>query len=86
MAERNFFNPDWIDKVIEFEVHDGALAKQWKITNRLSEKYVQYDKENWEDFERAAMLAFALFGCVNSMDPSESALMKIYMQFVHTSS
>lgn len=82
---RNFFDTTWINKVIYFEAADIFSAKKWKIVSKLTEDYVQEGEEGWEAFEREPMRVWALFECVNPVDASESAFMKIYTQYVHTS-
>lgn len=83
--DTELFGTAWINKVIEFEAANILSAKKWKIVSKLTEDYVQEDEEGWEEFEREPMPAWALFECVNPVDASASAFMKIYMQYVHTS-
>lgn len=77
MVEHAFSNSDWIDKVIVFTASDLFPAKQWKIVSRLNEIHVQGDEKEPQ--------ALGMFECVNPMDSSDSAVMKIYMQSVFNS-
>lgn len=85
MAQRQFFGPSWINKEIEFEGFEASPGKTWKIVRKIYEKNDQGPQADWEDFDPTPMIALALFECANSADPSERALMKIYIQFVLTS-
>jgi hypothetical protein len=86
MAERIFCPAEsWIDTVVDFEEVDDntniSLSKQWQIVEKLEERNDQGDKVEWEDFGQQPMMAIALFECVTHNNPSESALMKVYIQY-----
>lgn len=85
MAGLTFFPPEsWIGKVVDFEEVGDVfqLSKKWQIEEKLDEMHDQGDKQEWEDFGKNPMMAIALFNCLNHNDPSQSALMKVYMQYV----
>lgn len=77
MVAHSFFNSDWIDKIIVFAASDPFPAKQWKIVRRLNEIHVQGDEKEPQ--------ALGMFECVDPIDSSDSAVMKIYMQSVFKS-
>lgn len=82
-----FFGEPWIKKVIDFTPSLLSYpTKQWQIVRKLSELCLQENKDVWKEFDYDPMESIAVFECVDpTNNNNETAIMKIYMQFVSTS-
>lgn len=84
MPARAFFPEKfWKGEVIDFQESDGYNTKKWEIKKKLEEQHHLEGEYEWKFFSKQRpMLAIGLFECFNTSDPSETAYMKMYMQYV----
>ena len=76
MAERDFFPPSFIGRVITFTQPDS----QWKLTRKLREKNCQITHDDTLTWPDATGEVYGTFLCTNCEDESQEAVMRIVMQ------
>ncbi|PLB47796.1 hypothetical protein P170DRAFT_510545 [Aspergillus steynii IBT 23096] len=76
MAERDFFPPSFIGRVITFTQPDS----QWKLTQKLREKNCQLTHDDTLTWPDATGEVYGTFLCTNCEDESQKAVMRVIMQ------
>ncbi|PLB53944.1 hypothetical protein P170DRAFT_469423 [Aspergillus steynii IBT 23096] len=74
ICERNFLGSRYIGTQVTFT---DPFVGTWVVVEKMNEKYIQ---EHPEDRLSYPSYAFASFVCQNTEDPSQHAIMKIWMQ------
>lgn len=77
MTGNTFFRKAFDRKVIDF----GGTQGSWILGNKIQERESRLNEFDSERF-KGSSYAWAIYNCTNSVDPTQEAIMKIYLQYV----
>lgn len=77
MAGNTFFRKAFDSKVVDF----GGPLGSWILGDKIQERNHRLDEFDTERFQ-ASSFAWAIYHCTCVVNPTQEAIMKIYLQYV----